>query len=226
MAYEDPGKGPVHEVLFCTISEAAEQKLLEALAPTEQKLIPVTVTNTYSGRLDFDKEEQIYENLVAAAKSINTHLKAGDGIPEHTSERVHKVSAKLAEMKAAANPALDGMIAFYSPLVSALSDRIDPDFSTPYTEGGKTPQVAAFETTWEKEEVEYVPDTSEPTGEEKLAASARPAITSRPSHHGRQGDVERQVACRSEGHGVRDPAARGLHGGLPPVRVPRAEHAL
>ena len=41
MAYTDPGKGPVHEVLFCSISEHAEQKLLEALAPTEQKLIAV-----------------------------------------------------------------------------------------------------------------------------------------------------------------------------------------
>ena len=60
------------------------------------------------------------------------------------------------------------MIAFYYPFVSALSERIDPDFSVAYDDGGKTPQVSTFETTWEKEEIEWVPDISEPTGEDKL----------------------------------------------------------
>ena len=35
--------------------------------------------------------------------------------------------------------------------------------------------MTPYETTWEKEEIEYVPDLSEPTGEAKLSASARKA---------------------------------------------------
>ena len=186
MSYVDPGKGPIHEVLFCTVNEAAEQKLLEALAPTEQKLIPKKVVKTIVGRVGYDEEEQIFEGLVQAAKSVNNHLKAQDGIPTHTVTLIANLETKIGsalspyvgpdgEYAKNTPPELKGMVDKYAPLVEELKKRLSPTFHVPYAEGGRMPQVTSFTTTWDKEEIEYVPDLSELTGEAKLAASARQA---------------------------------------------------
>lgn len=184
MAYKDTGAGPAHEVLFCKINEEAEQKLLEALAPTEEKLVEVEHEVTYTGRVPFDEEKQIYENLVTAAKSINHHMKAQDGIPDHTLERVAQMKQAIEVGQTSGDPQVAKMAAFYKPLVDALDERVQPGFSVPYSEGGKTPAITAFEGEFTKTVKEWVPDTSEgPTGANLLAASSRNASRIAPTIH-------------------------------------------
>lgn len=175
VAYAAPGDGPAREVLFCTISEEAEGKLLEALAPTNQKLVPKEVTKEVVGRLAVDEEQKLFDEMVVAAKSINHHLKAGDGMPDHTVARVATLSEQLAKLQGSDDPDVANMVSHYKPLVDAMAERIGPAFATPYDAGGKLATVTAFQAPHTVTETEWVPDTSEPTGADKLAASSRKA---------------------------------------------------
>src|SRR5205823_6682921 len=84
ISYEGPG-GP-REVLHATVSEAAEGKLLEALALSEEKLVPITVEKEIDGRLPMDEQHQLFDQVEKAVKSVNHHLKSGDLVPPHTKE--------------------------------------------------------------------------------------------------------------------------------------------
>ena len=183
IAYADGGGGSPHQVLFTTVTEEAEVKLLEALAPTEEKLVPVEVEKTKSGRLKVDTQSQIFEELTTAAKSVNHHLKDASTMPPHTVDRIGKLHDLFVNQadELTADPTSAAMYAHYEPFVTELQKRIAPDFATPYDQGGKVGWIAAFETTWTETETEWVPDTSEPTGSEKLAAAARAASRVNPT---------------------------------------------
>ena len=93
ISYEGPG-GP-REVLHATVSETAEGKLLEALALSEEKLVPVALEKEVDGRLPMDQQHQLFDQVEKAVKSVNHHLKAGDAVPQHTRDGVDKLAAQL-----------------------------------------------------------------------------------------------------------------------------------
>ena len=176
MAYADPKGGEAREVLFTTITPEAEAKLLEALAPTEEKLIPQTVEVEKSGVISYDTENQIFDNLKTAAISVNHHMKEGDGFPEHTIDRINEMDTLVKAALASDDDEVKKMGQHYESTISALKERIQPDYSEDYYEGGKIPQVVPFETVWKEEETQWIKDPSQgPTGGDKLEASARAA---------------------------------------------------
>lgn len=46
-----------------------------------------------------DEQHQLFEQLETVAKSVNHHLKEGDGIPEHTKENHGKLVAHLEKLE-------------------------------------------------------------------------------------------------------------------------------
>ncbi|HXF57523.1 MAG TPA: hypothetical protein VNO34_08150, partial [Actinomycetota bacterium] len=129
VAYQGPDQP--REVLHATVAEEAEAKLLEALAISEEKLVPVAVEREVHGRLPLDEQHRLYEELETVAKSVNHHLKQGDGIPQHTRDRHEKLQAKLAELEA--DPATTSdekeMLAAYRSACAAVGERLAPGFS-------------------------------------------------------------------------------------------------
>lgn len=179
VAYGGPG-GP-REVLVATVDEAAEAKLLEALALSETKLVPVAVQTEISGRLPTDTDHQLYEQLVTAAKSVNSHLKAATPVPAHTQATIAKVAADLEQLKGELPADTDkDMVAHYQTVVAALAERADPAWAVPYTEGGKTPQVTPFETTGMATVTHWMPAPAEDTPAGQLTAAVRDASRIRP----------------------------------------------
>jgi hypothetical protein len=79
VAYQ--GSDAVHEVLYATVGQDAEAKLVEALSLSDEKLVAVVVDKAVDGRLPLDTGHQLFEQLETVAKSVNNHLKAQDAIP-------------------------------------------------------------------------------------------------------------------------------------------------
>ena len=98
VAYKD-GDGS-REVLVATVAPDAEAKLFEALALSEEKLVPMAVDKEVTGRLPLDTTHQLHEQLVAVAKSVNHHLSAADDIPAHTHTNLEKVMGQLSALSA------------------------------------------------------------------------------------------------------------------------------
>lgn len=177
MAYAPTApSGAVHEVLFCKLNEEAEEKLLETLAPAGDKMVQVEKQIPAMGRLELDTQQQIYEKLVLAAKSVNHHLKEGDGASANTIEKLAAAKAALSQAAGSGDPKIAAMAAHYQPLLDAYEERAAPSFSVPYTEGGKGPAVTPFEAEYMKTEVVWEPDQSDgPKGQALLASLSRTA---------------------------------------------------
>lgn len=174
VSYKSPG-GP-REALFATVAPEAEAKLFESLALSEEKLVPVTVEKEVTGRLPADEANQLYEQLATVAKSVNHHLKAGDGVPAHTTEGLAKAKATIE----AIGPQLEGeadkaMLAHYQGAVDAIGERLAPGYATAYAAGGKIPLVTPFETTGTVTVTEYVPAPADGVPEGLLGAQLRTA---------------------------------------------------
>jgi Asp-tRNA(Asn)/Glu-tRNA(Gln) amidotransferase A subunit family amidase len=112
-----------HEVLVATVDEPAEAKLLEALALSETKMVPVEMETEVHGRLPADIEHQLYEQLQKVAISVNHHLKVGDGIPQHTHENFEKAMAAISAL----GPELEAqgdkeMLAHYAAAGEAIAE--------------------------------------------------------------------------------------------------------
>jgi len=86
---------------MATVNQDAEAKLLEALAVSETKMVPVQVEKEVTGRLPMDTTNQLYERLSKAAKSVNHHLHQGQAVPAHTHDNVVQLEADLAKLEAA-----------------------------------------------------------------------------------------------------------------------------
>ena len=169
-------KGGPREVLVATVAPEAEAKLFEALALSEEKLVPVAVEKEVTGRLPADQAHQLYEQLETVAKSVNHHLKAGDGVPPHTQEALAKAKATLDSLA----PQLEGgaeqaMVAHYQSAVASIEERLVPGFAAAYDAGGKVPLVTAFETTGTTTVTEYVPAPAEGIPDGLLGAQLRKA---------------------------------------------------
>jgi len=176
VAYGDPAGGPPREVLIANVAEASEAKLLEALALSDEKLIPVEVTEDLTGRLPLDHKHQLYERLATIAKSVNHHLKAGDGMPAHTVTNHAALTAQLDQLAGEVTTEADQtMVAYYQARVKALGERLDPSFSVAYGAGGKIPHIGPYETSGPQLVTKWVPAPAEETPAGLLAAQVRDA---------------------------------------------------
>lgn len=142
---------------MATVNEDAEAKLLEALAVSETKMVPVEVEKEITARLPLDTDHQLHEQLVTVAKSVNHHLHQGDVIPTHTLESFEKLKTDIAGLTAAGPVEADAaMLAAYQGHLDAITARLDPAWSLPYEQGGKVPMVTSYETTGLVKVTEYV----------------------------------------------------------------------
>jgi len=156
VSYVSP-EGP-REVLMATVDEGAEAKLMEALAVSETKMVPIEVEKQITGRLPLDTDNQLHEQLSTVAKSVNHHLHQGDGIPAHTLENLEKTKQTLAGLEAQGLTEADAaMVGAYQGHVEAISARLDPGWAVPYDQGGKVPTVLPYETTGMVKVTEHVP---------------------------------------------------------------------
>jgi hypothetical protein len=174
VAYQ--GKDGVHEVLYATVAEEAEGKLVEALSPSEEKLVPVVVEKTVDGRLPLDTENKLFEQLETVAKSVNNHLKVQDAIPAHTLANLEKVAAAIQELKAGAPTEAEGhMLEGYVAAADSISQRIKDPQALPYNEGGKVPLIKPHEVSQMVAVTEYVPAPPGETPEDLRPALMRDA---------------------------------------------------
>lgn len=175
IAYEDPA-GP-REVLHATVDEAAESKLLEALALSEEKLVPVAVEKEVHGRLPMDEQHQLFEQLETVVKSVNHHLKQGDGVPDHTKENHGKLVAQLQKLEndPATTDDEKAMLAHYRASADQVAERLDPGFANAYQNGGKVPKLAPHEVSQKVTVTEHVPAPAEDAPEGLLPTRIRGA---------------------------------------------------
>jgi hypothetical protein len=180
IAYATPGGQ--REVLVATVEETAEAKLLEALALSETKMIPVQVETEVNGRLPVDTDKQLFERLAKTAKSTNHHLKAGSEIPAHTTANLAAIQSELAEL--AEGDVAEGdhaMLAHYQAAAAAIAERTAPGYNLPYAQGGKIPTVTAYETTGTAMVTQYVPAPAEGLAPGQLATAVRDATRLAPT---------------------------------------------
>ena len=175
VAYQ--GKDGVHEVLYATVAEDAEAKLVEALSLSEEKLVPVVVEKTIDGRLPLDTENKLFEQLETVAKSVNNHLKAQDAIPAHTLANLEKVGRHppgAKDRRADGGGRVRCWTATRRPLRASISgSRIPKRF--PMTRGGKVPLVEPHEVSQLVAVTEYVPAPAGETPENLRPAQVRDA---------------------------------------------------
>lgn len=136
------------EVLFATVTEEAEAKLLEALA-TSAPTQTVQVDKQLTERLPLDDQHDVYGSLVAAAKSVNKHLKDGEQ-PGKVESCLVKVKAAQHALEMAKADAADSgpddqlMLQHYQTHLDGLAARINGDISAAYDQGGKVPMVTEY----------------------------------------------------------------------------------
>jgi hypothetical protein len=178
IAYQDTkAGGSAHEVLFCTVTEEAEEKLLYALAPVqEQKLIPVENPVEFTGMHELDTQHNIFDDAKTAAISVNHHMKVGDEIPEHTVDRIKKLTDFCVNNADSEDSAVAAMVAHYTPFVEAMEAMVKPGVEIGDYASSKIANVTPFETTYTKIETTWIPDPDQGMShEDKLAANSRQA---------------------------------------------------
>lgn len=141
-AYQDPAGGS-RLILTCKVradmplqagQSSAEAKLLDALALGETKYITVTEEEERFGRLPWDAEHQILENLVTAGKSLRHHFhpvaeegEHGDGVVKpKVPTAIAAAKEALDELEASGKltPVQEQMVAHYRAIIADLEDAI------------------------------------------------------------------------------------------------------
>ena len=199
IAYQHPDGHGVHEVLRCTLTPEAEDKLLDAIASADAPLVPIQVDTVLSGRVPLDETNQLHEQLAKVAKSINHHIANGTPIPDHTVDRLNQVQATLAELGPAEPGSAEwAMLAHYDLAAGECALRLQAGFATPYAEGGKIGMIVPYVHTGPATITQMVPD---PTwnGGDGLVATARPL--SRIAAHISNGNATWDGASRIAGKG-------------------------
>jgi hypothetical protein len=180
VAYQ--GSDAVHEVLYATVAEDAEAKLVEAVSLSEEKLVAVVAEKTVDGRLPLDTEHKLFEHLESVAKSVNNHLKAQDAIPAHTLANFEKLAATLQELKAGAPTEAEAqMLDGYLAAAESINERVKDPHALPYGEGGKVPLIKPHEVSQLVAVTEYVPAPAGEIPENLRAAQMRDATRVAPT---------------------------------------------
>ncbi|MEX2621552.1 MAG: hypothetical protein WD250_15150 [Egibacteraceae bacterium] len=180
------GSGGPRDVLFATVTPEAEQKLLEALALNDEHKVAVTVDKQVNGRLPIDEQHQLFEQVQTIVKSVNHHLKAGDGIPEHTHANHTTLVAALDELDAdpQRTAAEHAMIGHYRAAADQLAERLAPGYAVAYDNGGKVPSLTAHEVASTIQVTELVPAPAGDLPDGLAAAHARQATRIKPTLQG------------------------------------------
>jgi hypothetical protein len=205
LSYSAPG-GP-REVLFATVTEATEAKLIEALGVSDQKMIPAQVQQGVTGRLPLDEQQQLHEQVSKAAKSVNHKLKQGIEIPQQTIG--YYQTAKSAIQAVLDDPASSSdekaMGAYYAAQLNTIADRIRG--APPYDEGGKIPVTQPYLHTGMATVTKYVPAPVDDPESGQFPAALRTASRIKASidSHDPSQPPDR----------LRDQLHRGRHGGRP-----------
>ncbi|UMP06678.1 hypothetical protein [Amycolatopsis sp. EV170708-02-1] len=113
-------EGP-RTVLHALVSEEAEDKLLDAIHVTKETA-PVQVEQIVHGRLPVDEQHELADKIIAAAKSVNHHIKAGDlsvgNLPSTTEQKINDaktaMDAVAKDVGDSPGPADSAMLAHYA----------------------------------------------------------------------------------------------------------------
>lgn len=181
VAYVDPDTGEAREVLYGWVTPDAENKIVDALALDTEKLIPVEVTKELDGRLPLDETNNLYEQLQVVAKSVNHHLKAGDGIPDHTRDNLDKLHAQLSSLHESATDDEKQMLASYLAVVDEIAPKMLAGYDEPYTQGGKVGYVSPHTVQQTVTVTEMVPAPAEEPPEGLLGATIRETTRIKPT---------------------------------------------
>ncbi|WP_216216878.1 hypothetical protein [Amycolatopsis aidingensis] len=130
VSYDSPD-GP-RTVLHALVAEDAEDKLLEALNITKD-MVPTQVEQKVNGRLPLDREHQMADTLIAAAKSVNHHLGKGDlapgKVPGTTAKKISKAQQVLSTVQATIGadpgPVEAAMLEHYQHKLAAIMHAVD-----------------------------------------------------------------------------------------------------
>lgn len=154
ISYKDE-KNPssVRQVLFAEVTPEAEAKIIEALSQ-DTKMVEVQKEVTETGRIALDKENNVFEDIQTAAKSVNFHLKEQDEIPSHTLETIKSLQDRMKgiEQDADADPKAQEMAAHYKEAVDNLVawrdnwDDKKAEFANSNGADGKMPKATEFVT--------------------------------------------------------------------------------
>ncbi|MEU0489980.1 hypothetical protein ABZ249_12185 [Nocardiopsis sp. NPDC006139] len=196
------GTGP-REVLLATLDEGAEVKLMDALALSEEKLIPVQVEEEINGRLPIDQDQQLYEKCSKAAISINHRLKNGEPIPPHTLD--YLATATTAVQQVLDNPESTPdeltMAGTYKQWLAGMQHRIDTAGQVPYDQGGKVPKINPYEHTGTVMVTKMMPAPTDQPGHGQLAATVRDASRIKASIDTTTGTTSWDGTSRSQANG-------------------------
>lgn len=200
IAYASPG-GP-REVLFATVTPEAEQKLLEAVALSDEHKVAVTVDKQVHGRLPIDEQHQLFDQIQTVVKSVNHHLKAGDGVPEHTHANHAKLVATLDQLDAdpGRTPAEQAMLAHYRAAADQIAERLAPDHEVAYDAGGKVPVLSPYEVASTVQVTELVPAPVGDLPDGLVAAHARQATRIKPRLDDGQASWDGKARSKATGH--------------------------
>ncbi|RKE03013.1 hypothetical protein [Streptomyces sp. TLI_171] len=172
----DSADGTPREVLLAHVNEEAEEKLLDALALSEGKLVPVEVTKEITGQLELDKQNNLHELVAQAAKSVNHKLKNGIDVPQSTHDKI--TAAVKAVVTAAHGATADeaAMTGYYMEHLEAIAEKAKIGLGDQtYADGGKLPMVTPYLHTGMATVTEMVPAPVDDTDPGQLSAQLRNA---------------------------------------------------
>ncbi|MDQ7808399.1 hypothetical protein Q5425_32090 [Amycolatopsis sp. A133] len=115
-------------VLHARVDEDAEAKLLDALT-ISPAMVPTQVEQQVTGRLPVDKQHNLAEKIITAAKSVNHHITNGtitaeQGPPATTAKKIDAAEAALQSLGDAAVPVEKAMLDHYLAQLQAVKDAV------------------------------------------------------------------------------------------------------
>lgn len=204
VSYRSPdGEGP-REVLLTTVSEDAEAKLLDALALSETKMVPVQVEEQVTAQLPLDQDKKLYEACATAAKSINHKLKNDyEKMPDHTIGYLNTAKSAVQAVldDPTSSPSERSMATAYKAWLDQMQERVDAPHAVAYNDGGKIPKLDPYQETTTQQVTKMVPAPTDHPEEGKLTATMRGATRIQPTLDTEDGSATWDGAARSTAHG-------------------------
>ncbi|GAA1095399.1 hypothetical protein [Nocardiopsis metallicus] len=177
ISYHSTDEAGPREVLLTTLNEDAEAKLMDALALSEEKLVPVQVEEEIHGRLPLDQDKQLYELCSKTAVSINHRLKHDQPIPQKTLDYLNNATTAVQEVLDNSDSTQDELVmaGVYKNWLNTMQDRIDKAGTVPYAQGGKVPKIGPYEHSGMVTVTKMVPAPTEESPHGLLTAKLRDA---------------------------------------------------
>jgi hypothetical protein len=172
----DSADGTPREVLLAHVNEEAEEKLLDALTLSEEKLVPVQVTKEVTGRLELDEQANLHELVAQAAKSVNHKLKNGMDVPQSTHDKITVAVKAVATAAQGATADEAVMTGYYLEQLETIAEKAKSGLGDQtYADGGKIPMVTPYLHTGLATVTEMVPAPAEDPEPGQLSAKLRDA---------------------------------------------------